>query len=309
MRSPDELKQNLRGLVGFGVTPFHDDFSIDFDALRANAADLAQNCDVVVPLGNNGEIYSLTPEERKAVGRAVVEGVRGRKPVVVGIGFALPVARELAHAAEEYGADGVLLLPPQFVPAGDEGLFEYYRSVASATRLGVVLFQTPGFNFSIPLLERLAGIPNIVGFKDEHGDMKQFVRQWKAVGDRIELLCGVGEILAPSYFALGVRGFTSGIINFMPQTPRRIWELLQQGRLDEASRVVEREAIPVFDLRKKRPGYTTLVIKEGMNLCGKKAGPVRPPLAPLPESDRQELREALEQIGVLESARVVAQRR
>ncbi|MGH9455369.1 MAG: dihydrodipicolinate synthase family protein [Terriglobia bacterium] len=302
MLDPRELKQAMRGIVGFGVTPFHEDFSIDFDALRANSAYLAEHCDVVVPLGNNGEIYSLTPEERKAVGRAVVEEVGGRKPVVAGIGFALPVAQELARAAEEYGADGVLLLPPQFVPAHDSGLFDYYQSVAAATRLGLVLFQTPTFNFSISLLERLAGITNIVGLKDEHGDMKQFVRQWKAVGDRMELLCGVGEILAPSYFALGVKGFTSGIVNFMPATPRRIWDLMQQGQLEEAARVVETEAMPVFDLRKKRPGYATLVIKEGMNLCGLGAGPVRPPLSPLPEADRQELRTILKRIGVLKTS-------
>ncbi|HEX5483829.1 MAG TPA: dihydrodipicolinate synthase family protein [Terriglobia bacterium] len=299
MRTPEELKQALRGIVGFGVTPFHDDLSIHYEALRENAAHLAAHCDVVVPLGNNGEIYSLTPEERRAVGSAVVEEVRGRKPVVVGIGYALPVAQELARAAEEYGADGVLLLPPDFTSGNEDGLFEYYCAVASATRLGIVLFQTQSFNFSVPLLERLAEIPNITGLKDENGDMKQFVRQWKAVGSRMELLCGVGEILAPSYFALGVRGFTSGIINFMPQTPRRIWDLLQEGRLEEAARVVEREAIPVFDLRKKRPGYTTLVIKEAMNLCGKRAGPVRPPLAPMTEADRQELRETLKRVGVL----------
>src|SRR5579875_3889007 len=222
MRTPDELKSALRGIIGFGVTPFHEDSSINFTSLRKNAVYLAEYCDVIVPLGNNGEIYSLTPEERKAVGRTVV----------VGVGYALPVARDLIQAAEEYGADGVLILPPQFVPAHDDGLFEYYRSLASSTRLGIVLFQCPTFNFSLSLLERLAEIPNIVGLKDEHGDMKQFVRQLRAVGDQIELLCGVGEILAPSYFALGVKGFTSGIVNFMPRTPRRIWELLQAGRLE-----------------------------------------------------------------------------
>lgn len=301
MRSPEELKQALRGIVGFGVTPFNEDFTINFDALRENAVHLADHCDVVVPLGNNGELYSLTPEERKAVGRAVVEAVGSRKPVLVGIGYALPVACKLARAAEEYGADGVLILPPEFVAAKDDGLLAYYRAVAAATRLGVVLFQTPQFNFSIPLLESLAAIPNVAGLKDEHGDMKQFVRQFRAVGGRIEMLCGVGEILAPSYFALGVKGFTSGLINFMPGTPRQIWKLLQEGKLTEAARVVESEAIPVFDMRKKRPGYTTLIIKEGMNLCGMKAGPMRPPLAPLPENDRQELRSILTRIGVLKA--------
>jgi 5-dehydro-4-deoxyglucarate dehydratase len=303
MRTPQELKHSLQGIVGFGVTPFHDDLTINTEALRQNADHLAKHCDVVVPLGNNGEIYSLTPEERKSVGQAVVEEVRGRKAVVVGVGYAVPVARELARAAEQYGADGVLILPPQFVPANEDGLFEYYRAVASATRLGVALFQTPAFNFSLPLLERLAGIPNIIGFKDEHGDMKQFVRQFYAVGDRIEMLCGVGEILAPSYFALGVKGFTSGLINFMPATPHRIWSLLQDRKPEEAARVVETEALPVFDMRKKRPGYTTLVIKEGMNLCGMHAGPVRPPLAILPQSDREELRSILDRIGVLSGAK------
>lgn len=301
MRTPEELRQSLRGIVGFGVTPFNHDLAINYDALRANAVHLAEHCDVVTPLGNNGELYSLTPEERKAVGRAVVEAVGGRKPVLVGIGYALPIACELARAAESYGGDGVLVLPPDFVPANDDGLFAYYQAVAAATKLGVVLFQTPKFNFSISLLEKLAAIPNLAGLKDEHGDMKQFVRQFRAVGGRIEMLCGVGEILAPSYFALGVKGFTSGLVNFMPKTPRRIWKLIQEGKLAEASRVVEREAIPVFDMRKKRPGYTTLIIKEGMNLCGMKAGPARPPLSTLPECDRRELAGILTQIGVLKA--------
>ena len=142
-----------------------------------------------------------------------------------------------------------------------------------------MLFQTPSFNFSLNLLRRLTEVPNIVGMKGELGDMKQFVRQWKAVGDRIKLMCGVGEILAPSYFALGVDVFTSGIVNFMPQTPKKLLELLRAKKFETASRLVEQEVIPIFDLRAKRPGYTTLVIKEGMNFCGLMAGPARPPLA------------------------------
>ena len=218
-RSCRELKASLRGIVGFGVTPFHDDFSVHLKALRENADALAQTCDVVVPLGNNGEVYSLSSEEQKLVGRTVVEEVRGRKPVIVGMGFSLPLAVDLAVAAEAYGADGILLLPPCYSQLTDDGLFEYYRRVAAATKLGVMLFQTPTLNFSLPLLRRLATVPNIVGMKDEHGDVKQFVHQYKAVGGTLEMLCGVGEILAPSYFALGVRAFTSGIVNFMPDMP------------------------------------------------------------------------------------------
>ena len=296
---PSQFRSLLRGLVSFGVTPFHEDLALDLESLRRNAAALAESSDVIVALGNNGEIFSLSVEEQKLVGRTVVDEVGGRKPVLVGVGFSLPAACELARAAEAYKADGVLVLPPHYSAATDDGLFEYYRAVAAATRLAVVLFQTPAFNFSPALLERLAAINNIVGMKDEHGDMKQFVRQWKAVGDRMELLCGVGEILAPSYFALGVKAFTSGIVNFMPATPLRILEHLRGGRLAEAARVIEKEAIPIYDLRGRRPGYVVVVIKEAMNLCGFHAGPVRPPLAPMLEPDRRDLCAALDRLGLI----------
>lgn len=300
-REPVELKRALQGIVGFGVTPFHQDLGINFEALRENAAHLLEHCEVVVALGNNGESFSLSPDEQKQVARTVVQEVQGRKPVLVGVGFSLPISRELAQAAESAGADGILVLPPHHTSAGDDGLFEYYRGVAQATRRGVVLFQTPTLNFSPALLRRLAEVPNIVGLKDEHGDMKQFVRQWEAVGDRLKLMCGVGEILAPSYFALGVDVFTSGIVNFMPATPRKILRLLRERQFEAAARVVEQEALAIFDLRARRPGYVTAVIKEAMNLCGMDAGPPRPPLAPLAEVDRAELQGILSRLGLLKS--------
>ncbi|HZT70352.1 MAG TPA: dihydrodipicolinate synthase family protein [Terriglobia bacterium] len=295
------LKSALRGIIGFGVTPFREDLSVDIEALRQNASFLVEHCEVVVPLAGNGEIYSLSPEEHKMIGRTVVEEVHGRRPVVVGVGLTMPLAREMAMAAETYGADGILVLPPYFTHANDDGLFDYYRTIAEATKLGVILFQTHAVNFSPSLLRRLAEIPNIIGMKDEHGDMDQFVRQWAAVGDRMALLCGVGEILAPSYYALGVKAFTSGLVNFMPGTCRKILSHLEAGELEEASRVVEQETLAIYDLRVKRPGYRTLVIKEAMNLCGLNAGRVRPPLAPLPEEDRRTLRTVLKKLGLLKS--------
>ena len=129
--------------------------------------------------------------------------------------------------------------------------------------------------------------------------MKQFVRQKAAVGDHFEMLCGVGEILAPSYSALGVKGFTSGLVNFMPQTSLAIMACLQKGLLEEASRIVVRDTLAIFELRVKHPGYSTSVIKEAMNLCGIPAGPVRPPLPPLFASDVEDLRKILRSCGAL----------
>jgi len=298
--SPSELRAKLKGIVGFGVTPFYENLQINLEALRQNAEHLTQHCDAVIPLGHNGELFSLTPEEQRTVASTVIGIVRKRRPVIVGVGLSVAVASELAKSAEAAGADGILILPP-YGQTNDDGLYEYYRSIVSATPLGVVLFQTPSFNFSLNLLRRLAGMPNIVGMKDEHGDMKQFVRQWKVARDSIKPMCGVGEILAPSYFALGVDVFTSGIVNFMPNTSKKLLELLTVRNFQAASRLVEDEVIPIFDLRAKRPGYMTLVIKEAMNLCGMNAGPARPPISTLAESEREELRGILARLNLLKN--------
>jgi 5-dehydro-4-deoxyglucarate dehydratase len=293
-----ELKSSLKGLIGFGVTPFHEDFTLDLESLRRNASYLAKYCDIVVALGNNGEIFSLSVEEQMQVGRAVVEEIGKRKPVLVGTGFSLPDSCELVQTAEAYGADGILILPPHYTKSNEDGLFAYYQAVANATKLGVILFQTPELNFSPSLLRRLTAIPNIVGLKDEYGDMKQFVRQQAAVGDRFVMLCGVGEILMPSYAALGVTVFTSGIVNFIPKTTLEIIKLITNGQLEAAARIVARDTLAIFDLRVKLPGYSTSVIKEAMNLCDMKVGPVRPPLPALLDSDREHLRAILQRLEI-----------
>ncbi len=80
---------------------------------------------MVVALGNNGEIFSLSRNEQILVGRNVVEEVGKRKPVLVGLGFSYPDTRELAKEAEGYGADGVLVLPPHYSRSNDDGMFAY----------------------------------------------------------------------------------------------------------------------------------------------------------------------------------------
>ncbi len=110
------------------------------------------------------------------------------------------------------------------------------------------------------------------------------------------------RILAPSYFALGVRAFTSGLVNFMPHTTLRILNLLRDRRMEQTAQVIEAETRALFRLRAKRPGNTTVVIKEAMNLCGLKAGPAHPPLAALPVEDRDELRAIVDRLGITKAA-------
>ena len=90
-----------------------------------------------------------------------------------------------------------------------------------------------------------------------------------------------------------------GIVNFMPHTSLEIMKCLRNGQLEEATKIVEKETLAIFDLRVKQPGYSTSVIKEAMNLCGIRVGPVRPPLPSLLEADRVHLRVILHSRGVI----------
>ena len=132
--SPAELKSALHGFIGFGVTPFYQDFRINEESFPENASRLEKHCDVVVAMGNNGEIFSLSVPQQKLVGLIVVEEIGKRKPVLVGTGFLLPDSRELAQAAETYGADGILILPPRYHKSNDDGLFACYQAIAQSNQ-------------------------------------------------------------------------------------------------------------------------------------------------------------------------------
>src|SRR5262245_66377880 len=120
---PDVLCGRLRGAIAFPVTPFHADLSLDTSGLRRNLDALMEHhVAAVVAAGGTGELYSLTPDEQVEVVRATVEAVRGRAPVIAGVGINAPLAVQMARQSGEAGADAILALPPYYPGADDEGL-------------------------------------------------------------------------------------------------------------------------------------------------------------------------------------------
>src|SRR5215469_2268517 len=122
------LRERLRGVLGFPVTPFRSDLSLDLDALAENVAEMVRYpfC-ALVAAGGTGEIYSLTPREIEDVVRVTVEAAAGKMPVVGGTAFNAPLGAEIARGIEKAGADCVLVLPPYYISSPEEGLFAYYR--------------------------------------------------------------------------------------------------------------------------------------------------------------------------------------
>ena len=172
--SPNELRAKLHGVIGFPVTPFKADLSLDLEGYRRNLrAMLAHPPAAIVAAGGTGELYSLSPAEHLAVVRAAVEEAQGAVPVIAGAGFNGPIARELAQQAAGAGASGILAFPPYYPGGEDEGLLQYYQAIGSATGLGLLIYSRDWFHPSAALVERLAGIPTLIAWKDGQGDIRR----------------------------------------------------------------------------------------------------------------------------------------
>ena len=165
---PDELRKKLQGVISFPCTPFKKDLSLDLDSLRKNLRSLLKHpiCAVVAPAGT-GEIHSLSPAEHLAVVKTTIEEVNGRMPVLTGTGFNPPIAAELAGQGATAGADGILAFPPYYPNPDEEGIVAYYRGIAKATPLGLIIYSRDWFAPSPSLVEKLAqAIPNLIAWKD-----------------------------------------------------------------------------------------------------------------------------------------------
>ena len=293
------LKDSLRGVLGFPVTPFRPDLSLDLDALEQNVDRMARHpfC-ALVAAGGAGEIYSLTPDEIEQVVRVTVRAVAGRMPVVGGAAFNAAIGADLARRMEKAGAGAVLALPPYYSHAPEAGLFAYYEAIGAATALPLMVYSRDWCAFSARQVARLAErIPTLEGWKDGQGDTRKYQRIMQHVGARLAWFGGVGDDCVPAYFAIGVQGYTSSISNF---APRLSLALAEAGLARDFARLDELMAAyvqPLYVIRERMRGYEVAVTKAAMEISGSPAGPVRPPLQDCTAQDREDVRRLLATYG------------
>lgn len=290
---PLELRDRLRGAIAFPITPFQGDLSLDGDGFAQNIERLVGSGVVaIVVAGGTGEFHSLTPDEIVRLCAIAVEASAGRTPVIVGVGVNASLATALARRCEAAGADGLLLMPPAYGRAEDDGFFAYYSAIAQSVGIGVFPYARDHAVLSPALVARLARLPNVIAFKDGHGDIRLWKRIREHVGDGIRWLAGVGDDMAPQYFTAGAEGYTSSIANLYPDVAVRLFELASSDVL-LAEELVQQHIQPLYSMRPRRLGYEVTTIKAAMTLQGRPAGPVRPPVSPLADEDAVDLEHAL----------------
>src|SRR5688500_8120957 len=145
-----------KGVFGFPITPFKRDLSLDLDGLARNVAEMAKFpfC-ALVAAGGTGELYSLTPEEIEQVVRVTVENA-GDLAVVAGTGYNTPLGADIARRWKRAGAACLLVLPPYYSNAPEEGLFEFYAAIGSSTGLPIMVYSRDWCVFSPDMVKRLA---------------------------------------------------------------------------------------------------------------------------------------------------------
>jgi 5-dehydro-4-deoxyglucarate dehydratase len=292
--TPSEFARQVgTGLLSFPVTCFKDDLSFDEAKYRDHVAWLGgHKVAGLFAAGGTGEFFSLSLSEVEKVVQAAVAETAGRVPVIAGTGYGTAIAKELAAAVERAGADGLLLLPTYLTEAPPEGIAAHVEEVCKSTRLGVIFYHCDRARLTEELLERLCSrCPNLVGFKDGVGDIELMTRIYARVGDRLTYIGGLptAETFALPYLQLGVTTYSSAIFNFLPEWALGFYQAVRRRDRDTVYAELRRFVLPYIAIRGRKPGYAVSIVKAGMRAIGRGAGPVRPPLSELAESEFEEL--------------------
>jgi 5-dehydro-4-deoxyglucarate dehydratase len=291
-----ELRSRFRGVFGFPITPFRKDLSLDLDGLAHNVDRMSRHpfC-ALVAAGGTGELYSLTVAEIVEVVRVTVEAAAGRMPVVAGTGFNAAIGAEIARGVEKAGADCLLVMPPYYSHAPEEGLFAYYEAIARASGLPLMIYSRDWAVFSPQQVARLADrVPSLAAWKDGQGDARKYQRIMSYVGDRLAWLGGIGDDCVPAYFAIGVQAYTSSISNIAPKLSLQLAEAGLARDFARLDLLMRRYVHPLYEIRDRLRGYEVAVMKQAMEILGLPAGPVRPPLENCRPRDAEDIRKLMD---------------
>lgn len=300
--SPTDLAAQLKsGLLSFPVTHFTDDLQFDEAAYRKHLGWLAEYPVAgLFAAGGTGEGFSLTFEETDRVVRAAVDEVAGSVPVLAPATGSTANAVAQAKAAEAAGADGLLLMPPYLTESSQAGLVEHVTQVCQATGLGVVVYSRANAVLHDEAVATLADRnPTMIGFKDGVGSIEQMTRTYARVGDRLMYVGGLptAETFALPLLQLGVSTYSSALFNFVPQWAIEFYDAVRAQDRDEVYRRLREFVLPYLDIRDRTPGYAVSIVKGGLAAIGRPAGPVRPPLTDLRDSEVAELRDLIARIS------------
>lgn len=283
------------------VTPFNEDGSVNYNKFAELVEEqIAGGTDAIIVCGTTGEASTLTHEEHLDVIKYCVEKVAGRIPVIAGTGSnCTETAIYLSTEAEKSGVDGLLLVTPYYNKATQNGLYQHFKKIADAVKLPIILYNVPGrtgCNIAPNTAAKLCkDVANIVGIKEASGNISQVAKLMSLAGDQIDLYSGNDDQIVP-ILSLGGKGVISVLSNVAPAQTHDICAKYFAG--DVAGACAEQlRAIELCDALFCE--VNPIPVKTALNLQGKEVGPLRMPLSPMEEANKEKLANAMKSYGIL----------
>jgi 4-hydroxy-tetrahydrodipicolinate synthase len=279
------------------VTPFTADGALDLDGAQRLAAHLVDaGNDGLVINGTTGESPTTSDAEKADLVRAVLEAVGDRAHVVAGVGTNdTRHSIELARAAEQTGAHGLLTVTPYYNKPPQEGLYRHFKAIADATGLPVMLYDIPGRS-GVPIntetIVRLAEHPRIVANKDAKGDLGR--AGWAIARSGLAWYSG-DDMLNLPLLSVGAVGFVSVVGHVVTPDLRALVEAYTAGDVQKATEI-HQKLLPVYTGMFRTQGVMTT--KAALALRGLPGGPLRPPMTELTPEETEQLKIDLAAGGV-----------
>jgi 4-hydroxy-tetrahydrodipicolinate synthase len=251
----------------------------------------------LTPLGSTGEFAYLNPAQRAAVVQTTIEAAKGRVPVVAGVA-STSTADAVAQARDyqKRGADGILAIMEAYFPVADAQIESYFRAIADAVDIPVVIYTNPQFqrsDLTLDVISRLATHPRIGYIKDASTNTGRLLSIMNRCGDGIKVFSASAHIPA-AVMLIGGLGWMAGPACIIPRQSVELYNLCKAKRWDEAM-VLQRklwrinEAFARFNL--------AACIKAGLDIKGYAVGDPVPPQAPLTAEQRGIVEAALRDLG------------
>ena len=276
------------GVLPAVTTKLKPDFSLDIEAIRAGLERLIEaGVGGLVMMGMVGENAQLSPEEKLTVLRVARETVNGRVPLISGLAeTSTEKAVAFAKEAEKIGVDGLMVFPGLTYKSDARETIEFYRAVAHASSLSILLYNNPrgyGVDLTADILAELMSEPTIVAIKEESYETHRITELLSRFGRRLNVVCGVDNLIVESS-ALGVTCWVSGMANAVPKASVDLLKLCGAGKYAEARKLYA-ALDPLFFL----DTVVKLVqhIKLAENIASGSAETVKPPRLNLIGAERE----------------------
>lgn len=291
---------NLKGMGVALITPFKEDDSVDYEALGKLVDYQIQNgTDYLVVLGTTAETPTLTEEEKKKIIDLVVTRVRGRIPIVLGVGGNCTRSIVEKLKSDNYdGVDAILSVVPYYNKPSQEGIYHHYKAISAATKLPIVLYNVPGrtgVNMTAETTLRIAReCKNVIAVKEASGNITQMDDIIKNKPSHFNVISGDDGITFP-LVTLGAIGVISVIGNAFPREFSRMVRLGLAGDYDSA-RTTHHSFTELFDLL--FVDGNPAGVKSMLHMMGFIENRLRLPLVPTRIVTFEKIRDVLHQLNI-----------